>query len=240
MKECKKVRKDIFFAFIEGKGLGKEGEEHLLKCEECKDFFTYLNSVSSASEEVKKRIDDEMDKIDWRVFEREIIEKVREESRKPLRIFPLKNFLLPKYLIPSMAILIIIISVFIYILSIPREGEFFSESQIFDKMEKVSAKNEVLKYFEDSNFLLSSFVEKESIDKYSLKKSKELLLKKRFINQYLEDFPNARQIASKIDFLFMEFQMDGENKEIMRIIERENLILKIKLVKDEIKEMGAL
>ncbi len=241
MKECKKIRKAIFFAFIEGRSLGKETEEHLLKCKECKDFFTYLGNVSSASEAVKKRIDDEMDKIDWRVFERRIIDKVREQSRKPLRIFPLRNLLLPKYLIPSMAILIIIVSVLIYRLSVPRGGESFSYSQIiFDKMEKASAKNEVLKYFEDSGFLLSSLVEKENMDENSLKKSKELILKKRFINQYLEDFPNARQIASKIDFIFMEFQMDGENREIMRMIDKEKLILKIKLVRDEIKEMRAL
>ncbi len=241
MRKCKKIRKEIIFALIEERDFGKEIEEHLIECKECKDLFVYLRSINSASEAIKDKIEEEMEKIDWRRVEREIIDKVKEESRRPLPITPLTNLLSPKYLIPSMAILIILISVFIYKASIPKKRDLFSSSQlVFERMEKVSAKNEILKYFEDSGLLLSNLMEKGGMDKHSLEKSKELLLKKRFINQYLDDFPNAKRIASKIDLIFMEFQMEEEKDEIREIIDKDNLILKINLVKDELKEIGVL
>ncbi len=238
MKNCKKVKKEIFLALLEGRKIEKSAEEHLKECHDCRDLYTDIENIDIASELVKVKIEDVMEKVDWRRVEREIMDKCREGSRKPLKIAPFPFLLLPKYSIPGIAIIAILISIFIYRNQISKEKEFIAYSELLlEKMERLSARNEVLNYLEDSSLLLTNLKESDGFDENSLKKSKELMLKKRFINQYLEEFPNVRQIASKIDFILMEFLMESKKEKIYKIIDQENLILKIKLVKEELKEI---
>lgn len=237
MKKCKKLKRNILIALLENRDIEKSSKEHLKKCEECKEFYIELQRIDSISEIVKERIELEMENVDWPRVERKIINKIKEESEKPLRMALFSHLLLPRYLIPGIVILAIF-SIFIYKIQISKEQKFdFNAELMVEKIEKVSARHEVLSYFEDSTLLLTSLREKGRIDEYCIEKSRELVLKKRFINQYLQEFPNAKQIATKLDFIFMESQMDSEKGEIFKIIEKENLLLKIKLVREELKEM---
>lgn len=237
MKKCKKIKKNIILALLENKDIEKSTEEHLKECEKCKEFYNELKRIDSISEIVKERIEREMERVDWERVERKIINKIEEESRKTSRIFSFSNLFSPGYLIPGIIILAIF-SFFIYKVQISKEKESdYNPELMVEKIERISARNEILEYFEESALLLTSLREKEMLDKHSIEKSRELVLKKRFINQYLQEFPNARQIASKIDFIFMESQTKSEKREISKIIDDEKLLLKVKLIKEELKEM---
>ncbi len=237
MKKCKKIKRNILNALLENRDIEKSIEEHLKGCEECKEFYNELQRIGSVSEIVKERIGLEMENVDWSGVERKIINKIKEESEKSLKIVPFSHSLLLRYLIPGIAILAIF-SIFIYKIQISKEQKFdYNPELMVERIEKVSARDEVLNYFEDSAFLLTSLREKGRIDEPYIEKSRELVLKKRFINQHLQEFPNAKQIASKLDFIFMESQMDSEKGEIFKIIDKENLLLKIKLIREELKEM---
>lgn len=237
MKKCKKIKKNIVLALLENKDIEKSTEEHLKECEKCKEFYNELKRIYSISEIVKERIEREMERVDWERVERKIINKIEEESRKTSRIFSFSNLFSPGYLIPGIIILAIF-SFFIYKIQISKEKESdYNPELIVEKIERISARNEILEYFEESALLLTSLREKEMLDKHSIEKSRELVLKKRFINQYLQEFPNAGQIASKIDFIFMESQLENRKREISKIIDDEKLLLKVKLIKEELKEM---
>lgn len=238
MKKCKKIKKNIVISLLENRDIEKRIEEHVKGCENCKEFYNELQKICSISEIIKERIEEEMERVDWEKVERKIINKINnKESRKPVKLIPFTHLLLPKYLIPVIVILTIF-SIFIYKIQISKEQKFdYNPELIVEKMEKVSAREEVLNYFEDSALLLTSLREKGRLDEHCIERSRELVLKKRFINQYFQEFPNAEKIASKLDFIFMESQMNTERGEIFKIIDRENLLLKIKLVREELKEM---
>lgn len=63
MMKCKKVKREITFTLIEERGFRKDMEEHLIECKECKNFFVYLTSINSASDAIKKKIEDETEKL---------------------------------------------------------------------------------------------------------------------------------------------------------------------------------
>lgn len=236
MKKCKRIKENIVMSLLEKQDIEKSVEEHIKECKDCNEFYNELQRIDSISEIVKERIKLEMENIDWERVERKIINQIGE-LKKPLRTIPFFHLLSPRYIIPGIAILAIL-SIFIYKIQISKEQKFNYNSELMmERIEKVSARDEILNYFEDSALLLTSLKEKGRIDEPYIEKSRELVLKKRFINQYLQEFPNAKQIALKLDFIFMEYQMDDEKSEIFKIIEKENLLLKIKLVREELKEM---
>ncbi len=246
MRICKKIQKELLSVYLNGKEeLGINLKNHIKNCMECKEFKDYLTVIDAISKDKRREIENEMEKVDWESFERAIFEKIKKEYHAQARSAPLSNLLSLKYLAPALTLLTISISLYLlrpYIPIFNKNRVSYSSELIFEKIEKVSAKNEIIKFLDESHLFLMNLKGKTPLDEENLsRKSEEMIFKKRYINNYLKEFPNAIELATKLDFIFMEYKKEKEEREeIHQLIEKENLILKIKLIKDELKEYRIL
>ncbi len=246
MRVCKKIQKELLSVYLnEKEELSKNLKNHMENCTECKEFQDYLTLIDAITKDKRREIENEMKKVEWESFERAIFEKIQKESRAQARNIPILNLLSLKYLAPALILLTLSLSLYLFRPSLPifnKKGDSYSSELIFERMEKVSAKNEIIKYLEESHLFLMNLKDKSPLDEENLsRKSEEMIFKKRYINNYLKEFPNAIELATKLDFIFMEYKKENEEREkIHQLIEKENLILKIKLIKDELKEYRIL
>ncbi|MGD2295237.1 MAG: zf-HC2 domain-containing protein [Candidatus Aminicenantes bacterium] len=123
--------------------------------------------------------------------------------------------------------------------------------EFLEKAELEVARRETLDYLEKSQYLLLDFVqsvpgEPEALwkDKIAVEKARDLLSRKKFINPQLDKFrmAKAKEICDQIEFLFYELTQMSEYlspedlRRIQNLIEERQLMLKIKLVKKELKK----
>ncbi len=112
------------------------------------------------------------------------------------------------------------------------------------------ARRETLDYLEKSQYLLLDLIQSPSGmpretwgDELAIKKARDLLSKKKFIDPQLDKFrlAKAKKICDQIEYLFYELTQISENllpedlKRIQDLIQERQLMLKIRLVKKELK-----
>jgi hypothetical protein len=132
------------------------------------------------------------------------------------------------------------------------QGESFIVTKDFlDRVELEMARRDTLDYLEKSQYVLLDFVQ-ASPEKtpqswrrdLASEAAKDLLAKKRYINPQLDKFhmAKAKEICDQIEFLFFELtqisdQLSEEDlQNIQDLIEDNQLLLKIKLLKRDLEE----
>jgi uncharacterized membrane-anchored protein YhcB (DUF1043 family) len=135
-------------------------------------------------------------------------------------------------------------------LQVARSPELIFTSDFLEKAEREVARRETLEYLEKSQYLLLDFVQSPSgvtaeiwRDGLTLQKARDLLSKKKFIDSQLDKFhmAKAKNICDQIEYLFYELTQTSEKllpedrKRIQDFIQDRQLMLKIKLVKKELK-----
>lgn len=263
MKECKKYKKDIV-AFLSGELQEEEKKHfiiHLEKCSDCRKELEDLEKVIEKADSLMPDIKQAMASVDWQVLPLRItetvFEKVSASSRKSRlerlggvlfqpRLRPIYAGLLVGLIIGSLATFMIFKSPFFRKKS---GGEFFVSQDFLERVELEMARRETLDYLDKSQYLLLDFIQfspkkgKELWKKeYAFQKAKELLSKKKYINPQLNKFQmaKAKEICDQIEFLFYELTQisgrlsDQELRRIQRLIEKKQLLLKIKLLRKEL------
>ena len=262
MRECKKHEQDRI-AFLFGELEAKERDRflsHLEGCPHCQRELREIREMTDKADSLHADIQEAMDSIDWESLPSKITEAVLEKARKPSREgwlarfirFAFQSKLRPVYagilvgvLIGSLATLLIFRRPFV-----EERGETFMVSRDFlEKVEIEMARRETLDYLDKSQYLLLDFVQ-YSPDREELRKpelafdqARDLLSKKKYINPQLMKFQmaKAKEICDQIELLFYELtqmseQLTREDLErIQRLIEENQLLLKIKLLKRELK-----
>lgn len=263
MSECKDINRELV-AFLYNELDPEEMRRiasHLDRCPFCLQELEQLEQVKKAAGSLENEIAETMTSIDWEALPVEMAgrlsEQVSSRSRGRLRLFggllPLRwaslcAGLLAGLLIGSLATYII--------LKIPhRRGEMEAGMVItgdfLEKAELELARRETLEYLEKSQYLLLDFVQSPSgettdlwKDDTGLARARELLSKKKLINSQLDKFrmAKAKEICDQIEFLFYELTQirnhlsPEEKKRLQELIEEKQLMLKIKLVKNELKK----
>ena len=135
-------------------------------------------------------------------------------------------------------------------LQVTRSPELIFTDDFLEKAELEIARRETLEYLEKSQYLLLDFIQAPSGisgemwgDEFALEKARDLLSKKKFIDPQLDKFrmAKAKQICDQIEYLFYELTQISENlppedlRRIQDLIQERQLMLKIKLVKKELK-----
>lgn len=253
-------------AFLSGELAGKEKANfisHLDKCPDCQEELQETENVIKGADSLQADIDQALASVDWEALPAEITETVFQEEKASSRKGWLAGFLgwmsqpklRPVYagilvgvLVGSLATILVFQSPWLN-----KAGEAgFSVSQDFlDRVDLEMARRETLDYLDKSQYLLLDFVryspEGETElwkDEFTVNQARDLLSKKKYINPQLDKLrmAKAKAICDQIEFLFYELtqvkdELTKEDLErIQRLIEEKQLLLKINLLKKELKE----
>ena len=263
MKDCQKIRKNIV-AFLYGE-LGPEDQlrvkAHLDVCLHCREEARELEFVRKESESLIPGLPKAMSSVDWETLPGKIADEVLRQDPVPDSSRLKKTWfslLQPKWRPAYAGLLfgIIIGSLATYFilnspdLQVARAPELIFTSDFLEKAELEMARRDTLEYLEKSQYLLLDFIQTPTGisgemwgDEFALDKARDLLSKKKFIDPQLDKFrmAKAKQICDQIEYLFYEFTQISENlppedlKRIQDLIHERQLMLKIKLVKKELK-----
>ena len=264
MKNCQKIRKDIV-AFLYGElGPDDQVRvrAHLDICSLCRDEAGELEFVQKESGSLIPELTEVMSSVDWETLPGEIADKVLRQdtavdsSRLKKTWFSL--LVQPKWRPVYAGLLfgLIIGSLTTYLvfrsprLQATRIPELIFSSDFLEKAEMEVARRETLEYLEKSQYLLLDLIQSPSGipgeswgDEFAIQKARDLLSKKKFIDSQLDKFrlAKAKRICDQIEYLFYELTQISENflpedlKRIQDLIQERQLMLKIKLVKKELK-----
>lgn len=118
-----------------------------------------------------------------------------------------------------------------------------------DRVEMEMARKETLDYLEKSQYLILDIVRSAEpsgfeTSRFNSERAKDLLSKKKYINQQLDRFEmvKAKEICDQIEMLFYELSLiredlpEEELKRIQSFIRDRQILLKIKLLKEELQE----
>jgi hypothetical protein len=132
----------------------------------------------------------------------------------------------------------------------PGTPQFFASPEFLDRADIEIARRETLAYLEKSQYVLLELAqlageqEPFRLSEAAAHQARELLSKKKFLNPQLEkvQMAKAKDICDQIELLFYELSQvseslsDEQRREIQRLIEQKNLLLKIRLLKKELQE----
>jgi len=125
----------------------------------------------------------------------------------------------------------------------------YASGEFIDRAELSVAKRETIDYLDKSRALLLDFVQADPEnagrilkDESSVRRTSDLLAKKRLMNVHLDDtaMAKARKICDQIERLFVELSQISEDvsaveaARIQKYIEEKNLLLRIKLLRGEL------
>ncbi len=263
MKDCQKTRKNIV-AFLYGE-LSQEDQvrvkSHLNVCSHCREEANGLEFVRKESGSLIPELSKAMSSVDWETLPEKIADEVLRQDPAPDSSRLKKTWVSlfqpkwrPVYVGLLFGIMIGSLTTYLVLnsprLQVARAPELIFTSDFLEKAELEMARRDTLEYLEKSQYLLLDFVQSSSgvsaemwRDEFALQKARDLLSKKKFIDPQLDKFhmAKAKKICDQIEYLFYELTQISENlqpediKRIQDLIQERQLMLKIKLVKKELK-----
>jgi hypothetical protein len=265
MKECKKTSKDLV-AFLYGE-LQDERQEfissHLKECSSCQREMEKLKEVHEGADSLNENIKAVMASVDWNALPAQITDTVfGKEVQEPKEswVVNISRILFQPKLRPVYAALLIGVflgALLTYILvRSPLQRKTTADlisypADFIEKVELETARRETLDYLKKSQYLILDFVQTSAETEpstwqrdFASLRVKDLLSKKKYINQQLDKFKmaKAKEICNQIEFLIYELaQMSDEIpawrlQEIHDFIEEKQLLLKIKLLEKELEK----
>jgi hypothetical protein len=265
MMDCKKYKKG-FAAFLYGELEEDERklfEAHLETCPQCTEELERLKEVKKGANSLQEDIEKAMTSVDWDALPVQIVKNVFKKETHPARESWLEKLsrlifqprLKPVYAGLLVGIILGSIATFMVVRT-PRSGmveagEFFAPRDFLENVELEIARRDTLDYLEKSQYLLLDFVQSPSEEaaefwrsEFALQKTRDLLSQKKYINSQLNKFQmaKAKAICDQIELLFYELtqisvELSAEEiRKIQRLIEEKDLLLKIKLLKRELKQ----
>ena len=266
MKNCQKIRKELVaFLYGElGPEDRVHVKAHLDVCALCRDEAKELEFVRKESGSMVPGLSEALSSVDWETLPRKIADEVLKQEpendpkrQEKTRIWP--SLFLPKwkpaYIGLILGIMIGSFATYVVLrspnLQISRTPDLIFTDDFLEKAELEVARRDTLEYLEKSQYLLLDFVQSSPEGKgemwqdgFAQQKARDLLSKKKFIDSQLDKFQmaKAKKICDQIEFLFYELTQISENflpedrRRIQDFIQERQLMLKIKLVKKELKD----
>jgi hypothetical protein len=265
MMNCKKIQKETV-AFLYGELPEKERElfkAHLDQCSHCREELEEFKKITRVADDFKQDIDKAMASVDWETLPSQISEEVfKRDVRPPHRSWlgQASGFLFqprfkPVYAALLLGVVLGAVLTFV-VLRAPQPGEvadtgFFAPQDFLENVELEMARRDTLDYLERSQYLLLDFVQSPSQrsadfwqSEYAAEQARSLIEKKRYINQQLDKFQlaKAKAICDQIEFLFYELteisvQLSAQEvSKLQKMIENQQILLKINLLKKELEK----
>lgn len=265
MKDCKRFKQDVTAYLYEDLPEDKRNdfEQHLKACPACKQEFNQVKKVLEGADTLKSDIQAAMAFVDWEILPDEITDRVFTETTFPVRSSRVTRFwgylaqprLRPVYAALFIGAILGAVMTFVIFRSpqppVVASYDLIVPQRVLETMDIEMARRETLDYLDKSQHLLLDFVQASPELSYqswqrefASEKARELLSKKKYLNQQLDNYQmaKAKAICDQIEFLFFELaQLSDELSadeiaRIQKIIDERQLLLKIKLIKKELEE----
>lgn len=209
------------------------------------------------AEAVRDEMGAVMKDIDWdglsdRIADTGLAEKrlrTGAARREPRRVFPLR-FLLAG---AAAGLLIGVLTTTLFLRrgpsALPGPSAFAASGEFLQRVELEMAKRETIHYLEQSEYVLLDLLEPSAAGAAlepagaSAERARGLLAKKRYFNAHLGDvrMAKARALCDQIEILLLELSQESrsfeaaEADEIRRYVEDKQLLLRIRLMKKELR-----
>jgi len=230
-------------------------------CPDCRKQWAEAEKIIRGADAMKEDVQAVMTTVDWDALSERIADAAlarRKASLSRVRTLPARPrafFWRPAFA-GALGGLLIGASVMYFALRAPKaappaDSGISASGEFIDRAELSIARRETLDYLSRSQALLLDFVQASPeqagrilLDGSAVRRTADLLSKKRFMNVHLDDasMAKARGICDQIERLFVELaQISGEMsaEEAARIqgyVEDNNLLLRIKLLQRELAE----
>jgi len=264
MSDCQKIQ-GCLAAFLDGELNGNDEvhmKKHLDDCPECRRSLEDMRRILDGADAVREDIQKVMDTVDWDALPRQIAESAFAGKGRAPRVSRASSFwqalvqprFRPVYAGLLAGIVVGAVGMFFALkpqIFRPAAGPKYSASSDFiDRVELQLAKRETLDYLDKSQYLILDFIQSPpgrarlSQKDLSPQRARDMLSKKRYINQQLDkmQLARAREVCNQIEFLFLELSQISDEltaEEAARIkdfVEQKQLLLKIELLKKELQE----
>jgi hypothetical protein len=243
---------------------GPAVKEHLAMCDECRCEFEDVRKILAGAEAVREEMDKAMAAVDWNGLSEKIADAafapsaMRKSARRRRgfwsalmqpRLRPVFAGVLGGLLIGSLATYVMLKRG-----PAPRpvRDAYAASGEFIDRVEYQMAKRETIDYLEKSEYVILDLVQSPLERSASATPAaysdriKALLSKKRYFNTRLDDagMVKARGICDQIEMLFLELSQLNEAlsveeaAKIRKFVEDKQILLKIRLLKRELKENG--
>jgi hypothetical protein len=237
-------------------------KKHIQECPECRRSAEEIERILAGANAVHQDIQKAMETVDWEALPRQIAEAAfGEKERTPkaswiplLLQAPFRSRWRPVYAGMLAGIIIGAVGMLFILkpqLFRPAPAEkYFASKDFIENVELQLAKRETLDYLEKSRYLILDFIQSPpgraqlSQKETASQRTQDMLAKKRYLNQQLDkaQLAKAREICNQIEVLFLELsqisdELTAEEAErIKEFIEQKQLLLKINLLKKELRE----
>lgn len=240
----------------------REMETHLESCSSCRREMNVIKKVFNGANTLNAEMEAAMEGVDWETLPDRLADRVlgRRSRRLSERKTGFWSYLSQPRMRPVYAALflglVIGASVMFLTLRPLRSPELESSRLIvpdrfLESMDVEVARRATLDYLDRSQYLLLDLVQTPP-DKaadfwrsdFASQRARELLTKKKYIDQQLDNFQmaKAKALCDQIELLFLELSQisqelsTAELEKLQRLIQERKLFLKIKLIKKELRE----
>lgn len=260
---CRSIRKEMA-AFLCGELAGDKAaalENHCLRCRDCRSELEELRKVFAAGEMLKPEIEDAAASVDWDSVQERIAadvsvyeQKIRSFRKTPLRSAGSQPVLRPVLAGLFAGVMIGAMAMFVFLRGPQRnkpQADFVVSQGFLERVELEMARRDTIDYLEQSEYLLLDFVQTAPGEvsgfwgsEVSIRRTQDLLSKKKYINSQLDKYKmaKAKAVCDQIELLFYDLAQLSENlneaeMQLLRsYIEQKQILLKIKLVKEELEQ----
>ena len=260
---CKSIRKNMV-AFLYGeldRDKAEALENHCLGCPDCRVELDELKGLLAVADALKPEIKEAVSSIDWDRLPEKIAANIsdpREKTKAP-RKSGFWNALIQPGFRPVLAggfigLLIGAMAMLLFLRG-PQNSQVSADIVVpqgfLDRVELEMARRDTLDYLEQSEYLLLDFVQTGPGrvqefwgSDFSIRRTQDLLSKKKYINPQLDKYKmaKAKAICDQIELLFYELTQlrddlnEAEMEMLRSYIEKKQILLKIKLVKKELEQ----
>jgi len=257
MRTCKIGKKKLALAAAGELSLPESEalQDHLRSCPECRGEMAQWQRLLRAAARRGDKNRQAAESIDWDGFQQSIIERIRRREAAENDIQPFRRRLLWRPVAATLAAAAVFVVIFFHFrpAPLPRAGGsgFDLPPGTIETMENSMARQEILGYLSQSQMVLTDLLEtcaEGAPDagawetRLHARKARDMLLKKKYCNDYLEQLPfsKAKSLCDQIDFLFSEVaQLPPTERcavinHLQEMTRRENLLLKIRLLEKDL------
>jgi len=263
-KSCSMGRRWLIPYFLgeTGREVSEQMAAHLNTCADCRQELALLKAIAQTSDEIKRDLEAEAERVDWEDVARNIEKRLGEITASPeaTRPYPQRPFWVKwRWVTAGIAVGLVLGFVASFFLLRPRSGlikegaPYQVSASFLEKVDEEMARQAVLNYLEKSRQILVAL--RQSAEKSeelpaplfsppSPEIIKDLLLRKKYLTPQLASFrlAKAQAILEEVDGLLLELALIQEKAsreeaaKLAQLIEERRLLLKIQLLKHELEE----
>lgn len=264
MSDCQRTRKNLA-AYLSGELDGPHADRvarHLDGCGPCRRELAGWKDVFEKAEAVRAGIGETLKSVDWEGLSARIAHGAADRAERPARkprpagilgrLF--RPVLKPLYAGVGLGVLIGSTATYLVLqkpsLTRPEGRSYSASAEYLDRVELAMARRDALDYLDKSQYVILDFIQSSPGEPGSARGvlnsgvARDLLARKKYLNPQLDkrQMAKAKAICDQIEMLFFDLVQIGgdlpeaELRRIQRLIEERQLLLKIKLLKEELEQ----